>query len=63
MYTTNFSDSAYIMNTTITAYLPDNRTSLSIQTIIYLNYYLPKAIQSPYNNLIYWLKSPTNNSE
>ena len=37
VYTTSFYDSPYIINTTITAYTPDNRTSLSIQTIIYIN--------------------------
>ena len=35
--TMSFTDSTYIMNATITAYPPDNRTSMSVQTIIYVN--------------------------
>ncbi len=37
VYTQSYSDSAYVMNFTITSYTPDKRTSSFVSAIIYLN--------------------------
>ncbi len=37
VFTHSYSDSAYVMNFTITAYTPDKRTSLFVSSIILMN--------------------------
>ena len=44
VYTQNYSDSAYVMNFTITAFTPYKRISSFISGIIYMNQYLPSTL-------------------
>ena len=53
VYTQNYSDSAYVMNFTITAFTPDKRTSSFVSAIIYINQYLPSKILFPFNNFTF----------
>ena len=53
VYTQSYTDSAYFMNFTITAFTPDKRTSLFVSAIIYMNYYLPSTIINPFNSFTF----------
>jgi hypothetical protein len=53
VFTQSYSDSAYIMNFTITAYTPDKRTSSFVSAIIYMNKYLPGIMTNPFNSFTF----------
>ncbi len=53
VFTTNYSDSPYIVNVSLTASPPDKLSIIYISGTIYLNPFMSKFIIPPYNNLKY----------
>ncbi len=53
VFTQSYSDSAYVMSFTITAYTPDKRISAFVSALVYINQFLPKAFFYPFNKFIF----------
>ncbi len=53
VYTQSYSDSAYVMNFTITAVTPYNRMSSFVSATIYINQYISSTITNPYNSFTF----------